>query len=136
MLSLNSEDVEEEVKPGKEEREDRYGDDDKDGNDKDKEHEEEDGNDSKRKKRFHHGYSQRQNFVLMDNIIWAGVKHSNNAIELGIESHKHPYTMPNKKSFDILVKFLKHDITIVETFSCFLKHQISLKAMIKEASKN
>lgn len=46
----------------------------------------------------------------------------------------HPYTTPNEKSFDILVKFLERDVTVVEAFGCFPKRQIGLKAMIKEVS--
>ncbi|KAK0193637.1 hypothetical protein F5146DRAFT_1134376 [Armillaria mellea] len=46
-------------------------------------------------------------FTPLDNIMWAGACHSNKAIELGIEVSDHPYTTPNEKSFDILIKFIE-----------------------------
>ncbi|KAK0463159.1 uncharacterized protein EV420DRAFT_1639258 [Desarmillaria tabescens] len=104
-----------------------------------------------RKKRYRHGYSKRQNWVLnmchtigkliprtislftpVDDIMWAGAKHSNKAIVLKIDIKDLPYTTPNEKSFSILTEILEHGMTIWEALGCFPKTEIGMTAMIKE----
>ncbi|SJK96863.1 uncharacterized protein ARMOST_14562 [Armillaria ostoyae] len=104
-----------------------------------------------RKQKYRRGYSKRQNWVLsmchtvgkviprvvslftpVDDIMWAGARHSNKALALKIEIKDHPYTTPNQKSFAILAKILERDMTIWEALGCFPKNEIGMKAMIKE----